>query len=58
LGLKFLYAHFRVDNGTIPMVAGVATASTAAEGKELKLWLDARRLHLFDPEAGARIGPG
>jgi multiple sugar transport system ATP-binding protein len=51
-----LYVHFQVERGRIPMVARVATASGAAEGKELELWLDARRLYLFDPETGENIG--
>jgi multiple sugar transport system ATP-binding protein len=51
-----LYVHFQMEGGRIPMVARVATVSGAAEGKELELWLDARRLHLFDPETGENIG--
>jgi multiple sugar transport system ATP-binding protein len=51
-----LFVHFQVEGGRIPMVARVATASGAAEGEELELWLDARRLHLFDPETGENIG--
>ena len=50
-----LYVHFRAEGGKRPLVARVATASGAAEGKELELWLDARRLHLFDPDTEENI---
>lgn len=51
-----LYVHFQVEDARIPMVARVSTHSHAAEGEELELWLDARRLHLFDPETGENLG--
>lgn len=50
-----LYVHFQLERDSIPMIARVATTSGAAEGKELELWLDARRLYLFDRETGENI---
>ncbi len=45
------------DEGT-QVVARLERASQARAGQELELWLDARALHLFDPESGERLsGP-
>ncbi|MEA2687292.1 MAG: multiple sugar transport system ATP-binding protein [Actinomycetota bacterium] len=43
-----------VGEGT-QVVARLNTASTARKGEEIDLWLDARALHLFDPETGAAL---
>ncbi len=37
------------------VVARLSPDSTVAQGKQAKLWLDAERLHLFDPEDGRRL---
>ena len=37
------------------VVARLDPESTAVKGRELKLWLDVDKLHLFDPDGGARI---
>lgn len=37
------------------LVARLDAASEATEGKELELWLDTDRLHLFDPETGDNL---
>ena len=42
------------DDGT-QVVARLERASQARQGEELELWLDARALHLFDPDSGERL---
>ncbi len=42
------------DEGT-QVVARLERASQARPGEELELWLDARALHLFDPDSGERL---
>ncbi len=37
------------------VVARLERASQARPGEELELWLDARALHLFDPDTGERL---
>ena len=39
------------------VVARLAAGSRVAEGQEAELWMDAARLHLFDPVDGVRVGP-
>ena len=39
------------------VVARLAVGSRVAEGQEAELWIDAARLHLFDPSDGLRVGP-
>jgi multiple sugar transport system ATP-binding protein len=41
--------------GTTQVVARLDASSRAAEGEEAELWLDARRLQLFDPDTGANL---
>jgi multiple sugar transport system ATP-binding protein len=41
--------------GRLRLVARIDKASDAAEGGELDLRLDARKLHLFDPDTGERL---
>jgi multiple sugar transport system ATP-binding protein len=41
--------------GHAQLVARLDAASRATEGEELELWLDARRLHLFDPDSGENL---
>jgi multiple sugar transport system ATP-binding protein len=36
-------------------VARIDPASSLKEGQEAELWLDARRILLFDPETGANL---
>ena len=45
------------DQGT-QVVARLGRASQARKGEELELWLDARALHLFDPDSGERLSAG
>jgi len=40
------------------VVARLSAASKAQKGEELELWLDARTLHLFDPDTGDRLSRG
>jgi multiple sugar transport system ATP-binding protein len=40
------------------VVARLDPESQAAKGRPLRLWLDAEKLHLFDPDGGARIHSG
>ena len=40
------------------VVARLERASQARPGEELELWLDARALHLFDPDTGERLSRG
>ena len=42
------------DEGT-QMVARLDRASQARKGEELELWIDARAIHLFDPDSGERL---
>jgi multiple sugar transport system ATP-binding protein len=42
------------DEGT-QVVARLERASQARQGEELELWLDARAIHLFDPDSGERL---
>ncbi|MDQ3147044.1 MAG: sn-glycerol-3-phosphate ABC transporter ATP-binding protein UgpC [Actinomycetota bacterium] len=37
------------------VVARLDAASRVAEGEEAELWLDIRRIHLFDPDSGANL---
>ncbi|MEX2195075.1 MAG: sn-glycerol-3-phosphate ABC transporter ATP-binding protein UgpC [Thermoleophilaceae bacterium] len=37
------------------VVARLDAASSAAEGQDAELWVDARKLHLFDPETGRNL---
>ena len=37
------------------VVARIDPASEIKEGQEAELWLDARRILLFDPETGANL---
>ncbi|HEX9993385.1 MAG TPA: sn-glycerol-3-phosphate ABC transporter ATP-binding protein UgpC [Acidimicrobiales bacterium] len=52
------------EGGRTRVVARLDAASRAKEGEEVELWLDARRIHLFDAETGdnltcsARSGSG
>ncbi len=39
------------------VVARLSAASKARKGEELELWLDARTLHLFDPDSGDSLTP-
>jgi multiple sugar transport system ATP-binding protein len=42
-------------SGTLRLVARIDTASRATEGSQLELSMDARKLHLFDPDSGERL---
>ena len=37
------------------LVARVGVATSLAEGEQGRLWIDARRIHLFDPATGRRL---
>jgi multiple sugar transport system ATP-binding protein len=37
------------------LVARVGVSHSLAEGQEGRLWIDARRIHLFDPASGRRL---
>lgn len=37
------------------VVARIGTATRAAEGRPLELWVDTARLHVFDPGTGAAL---
>ncbi len=37
------------------LVARVGVATSLAEGQQGRLWIDARRIHLFDPATGQRL---
>jgi multiple sugar transport system ATP-binding protein len=37
------------------VVARLDAASNAREGQEVEIWLDARQIHLFDPETGENL---
>ncbi|MDQ6648596.1 MAG: sn-glycerol-3-phosphate ABC transporter ATP-binding protein UgpC [Actinomycetota bacterium] len=43
------------DMGEAQLVVRLDAGSKVREGGEAELWLDARRLHLFDPETGANL---
>ena len=45
----------RADAERMTVVARLDAASQAQEGQELELWLDARRVHLFDPDSGLSL---
>jgi multiple sugar transport system ATP-binding protein len=40
-----------------PFIARVARESPAREGDQVRLAVDTRRLHFFDPLSGAALGP-
>jgi len=40
------------------IVARLDAASPVVEGSEAELWIDTRRLHLFDPESGRSLTSG
>jgi multiple sugar transport system ATP-binding protein len=40
------------------VVARLSSESKAREGQEIELWLDASKLHLFDPKTGRNIAVG
>jgi multiple sugar transport system ATP-binding protein len=44
-----------VPGGADQVVARLDTASRAREGAQLQLWLDTRKLHLFNPGNGAHL---
>ncbi|MFI9330997.1 ABC transporter ATP-binding protein [Kitasatospora sp. NPDC052868] len=55
-------AELAVDSGAADtgargrqVVARIGTATRAAEGSPLELWLDTDRLHVFDPATGANL---
>jgi multiple sugar transport system ATP-binding protein len=37
------------------LVARVGVATSLAEGEQGRLWIDARRIHLFEPATGQRL---
>jgi multiple sugar transport system ATP-binding protein len=37
------------------VVARLDAASNARENQEVEIWLDARQIHLFDPESGENL---
>jgi multiple sugar transport system ATP-binding protein len=43
------------SGGDTALVARLGEASQIAKGQQAKLWVDARRLHLFDPENGRSL---
>ncbi len=45
----------RSEGDESQIVARLDPASRVREGEESELWLDARRLHLFEPETGASL---
>lgn len=45
----------QAGSGQAQLVARLDAASKAAEGEELELWLDARRLQLFDADSGESL---
>jgi ABC-type sugar transport system ATPase subunit len=45
--------HVAVGDGTF--VARVGSESKAREGERIRLVVDTRRLHFFDPETGAAL---
>jgi multiple sugar transport system ATP-binding protein len=49
----------RADEERTTVVARLNAASQARAGEEAELWLDARTIHLFDPDTGLNLcGPG
>ncbi len=42
--------------GTGQVVARLAPESKVERGQEAELWLDTRKMHLFDPQSGQRLG--
>ncbi len=44
------------SGGETSLVARLDPASAISKGSEAKLWLDARRIHLFDPKSGESLG--
>ena len=42
--------------GTGQVVARLAPESKVERGQEAELWLDTRKMHLFDPQSGERLG--
>ena len=48
----------RTDQERTTVVARLNAASQAKEGQEAELWLDARAVHLFDPDSGLNLGLG
>jgi multiple sugar transport system ATP-binding protein len=43
-------------SGTDQVVARLAPESEVQRGDEAELWLDVSKIHLFDPQTGARLG--
>jgi multiple sugar transport system ATP-binding protein len=44
--------------GTLQVVARLDAASGARRGEGLETWIDAGRIHLFDPESGENLTAG
>ncbi|MGW2541974.1 ABC transporter ATP-binding protein [Kitasatospora sp. NPDC001574] len=60
-GLEELGAQQREAGAGAPgreVVARIGTATRAAEGAPLELWIDTERLHVFDPATGAALSGG
>ncbi|MGW2250781.1 ABC transporter ATP-binding protein [Kitasatospora sp. NPDC001660] len=49
-----VFVHFTAEGGP-EVVARIGTATRAAEGRPLELWVDTARLHVFDPGTGAAL---
>ncbi|MFF3067803.1 ABC transporter ATP-binding protein [Kitasatospora sp. NPDC057904] len=57
-----VFVHFTARNGAgsgadagPEVVARIGTATRAAEGRPLELWVDTARMHVFDPGTGAAL---
>lgn len=58
-----IYAYFTVETEGLDsdelregqVVARLDAASNVTEGQDAELWLNATKLHLFDPETGRKL---
>jgi multiple sugar transport system ATP-binding protein len=53
--LEGLAAELDVEQTRTQLIVELDSSSTITEGADVRLWLDAARLHLFDPHSGTNL---
>ena len=55
---EMLAVHRRIGAATETVVARLDPASRITEGHDARLWVDVRKLHVFDPSTGRNLSLG